>query len=89
MKDLEGDLLKYETAEEFLADIRKELRGKNKETVKIAELKRLEQGGKIIGEFVQESRRAARESRYERRPLVKKFKRYMNGIICQRPIESE
>ena len=52
MKDLEGNLLEYETAEEFLADIRKKLRGKNKETVKIAELKRLEQGGKIIGELL-------------------------------------
>ena len=43
LKDLEGDLLEYEIAGEFLADIRKELRGKNKETVKIAELKSKEE----------------------------------------------
>jgi len=34
--------LEYETVEEFLADIRKEFRGGDKESVKIAELKRLE-----------------------------------------------
>jgi len=28
-------------------------------------------------------------SGYEERPLVKEFKREMNGIICQRLIESE
>jgi len=37
--------LEYETVREFLADIRKEFGGENEESVKVAELKRLEQGG--------------------------------------------
>ena len=38
------------------------------------ELKRLEQEKRIIEEFVQEFRRAVRESRYKEKPLVKEFK---------------
>jgi len=43
LEDLEGGSLEYETVGEFLADIKKELEGGDKEIVKIAELKRLEQ----------------------------------------------
>ena len=42
LEDLEGGLLEYKTIEEFLADLRKEFGEGNKETVNIAELKRLE-----------------------------------------------
>ena len=81
LEDLEKELLKYETAGEFLADIRKEFEGGDKETVKVVELKRIEQEGKTIEEFVQEFRRAARESGYKRRPLMKEFKRGINTTI--------
>jgi len=40
-------------------------------------------------EFVQEFKRAARGSRYERRPLVEEFKRGMNGAIKRKLIEVE
>ena len=43
----------------------------------------------MIKEFVQEFRRAVRENGYEGRPLVEKFKRGMNRIIHQRPMEPE
>ena len=52
LKDLEGGLLEYKIAEEFLADIRKEFEEGDKESVKVAELKRLEQGSKTIEEFM-------------------------------------
>jgi len=42
LKDLEEGLLEYKTVGEFLADIKKEFRGGDKEIVKVAELKRLE-----------------------------------------------
>ena len=38
--------------EEFLAEIRKVFGGGDKESVKVAELRRLEQGGKTMEEFV-------------------------------------
>ena len=39
--------------------------------MKVAELKKVEQESRIIEEFVQEFRRAARESEYKERPLMK------------------
>jgi len=79
LENLEGGLLEYETIGEFLADIKKEFGGGDKEIgdkeiVKIVELKRLEQGGETIEEFVQEFRKAAGENRYEGRLLVEDFK---------------
>jgi len=52
LEDLEGGLLEYETAGEFLADIKKEFGRRDKEIVKVTELKRLEQGGKTMEKFV-------------------------------------
>jgi len=49
--------------------------------IKVAELKRLEQGEKTMEEFVQEFRKVARESSYKRRPLIREFKRGMNRTI--------
>ena len=88
LEDLEGGLLKYETTGEFLADIRKGF-GEGEKLIKVAELKRLEQGGKMIEEFVQEFKRTVRESRYERKLLVEEFKTGINSTICQRLMKSE
>ena len=82
MEDLEGRLLEYETAGEFLVDIKKEFGGGDEETVKIAKLKKIEQEGRMIEEFIQEFQKAARGSGYEGRPLVEEFKREINGTIC-------
>ena len=54
LENLERKLLEYETVGEFLAEIRKEFRGGEEKSVKVTELRRLEQEGKIIKEFVQE-----------------------------------
>ena len=82
LEDLEGGLLEYEMVGEFLANIRKEFRGGDEESVKIAELKKLEQGRKTMEEFVQEFRRVVRGSGYKGRLLVEKFKRGINSMIC-------
>jgi len=89
LEDLEWELLEYEIVGKFLADIRKEFRGGDKKLVKVAELKKLEQRGKMIEEFVQKFRRVVRGSRYEERPLVEEFKRGINTMICQRLMKSE
>ena len=82
LEDLEGGLLEYEMVGEFLADIKKEFGREDEELVKVAELKRLEQREKMIEEFVQEFRRAAKESGYKERLLVEEFKRGINATIC-------
>ena len=66
--------MEYETAGEFLMNIRKEFGGGDEKATKIVELRKIEQEEKTIEKFVQEFRRAVRESRYEERPLVEKFK---------------
>jgi len=57
--------------------------------MKAAELRKLEQGGRTMEEFIQEFKRAARSSGYEGRPLVEKFKRGMNGSIRRKLIEAK
>jgi len=56
---------------------------------KAAELRKIEQGGRTMEEFVQEFKRVARGSRYEGRPLVEEFKRGMNRGIRRKLIEAE
>lgn len=55
---------------------------------KIAELKKIEQENRTI-EAVQEFRRAARGSGYERRSLVEEFKWEMNEVIQWKLMETE
>ena len=89
MDELESGEVEYESVEEFLTCLKKEFGGGEKESVKAAELRKLEQGGKTMEEFVQEFKRAARGSGYKGRPLVEEFKREMNGGIRRKLMEVE
>ena len=57
--------------------------------MKVVELKKLEQGGKIIEEFMQEFQRAARGSGYKGKLLMEEFKRGMNKAIRRKLMEAE
>ena len=74
IEELEAGEMEYEMAEEFLTVLKKEFGGEEEEAVKAVELRKLKQGGKMMEEFVQEFKRAARGNRYEERPLVEEFK---------------
>ena len=87
IEKLEAGKVKYETAEEFLMNLKKNFGGGEEEAVKVAELRKLEQGGRTMEEFMQEFKWAARGSRYERRPLVEEFKQGINGGIRRKLIE--
>jgi len=89
MEELEAGEVEYETAEEFLTSLKKEFGGGEEESVKAAELRKLEQGGRTMEEFIQEFKRVARGSGYEGRPLVEEFKRGMNGGIKRKLMEVE
>jgi len=89
MEDLEGGEVEYELVEEFFTILRKEFGGEEEESVKAAELRKLEQGGKMMEEFVQEFKRAARGSGYEGQPLIEEFKRGMNGGIRRKLMEAK
>jgi len=89
IEKLEAGELEYKTVEEFLISLKKEFGGGEEESVKAAELKKLEQGGKTMEELIQKFKRAARGSGYKGRPLVKEFRREMNGGIRRKLMESE
>ena len=89
MEELESGELEYKSAEEFLTSLKKKFGGGEEESVKAAELRKLEQGGRMMEEFVQEFKRVARGSRYEGRPLVEEFKKEMNKAIRRKLMEVE
>ena len=62
---LEAGEVEYESVGEFLAEIKKEFDGGDEESVKVVELKRMEQGGQSMEEYVQDFKRVARSSGYE------------------------
>jgi len=73
--------LEYDIIREFFIELKKEFGEEKEKTVKAAELRRIEQEEKMMEEFIQKLRKAARESRYEIRFLIKKFKQNMNRIV--------
>ena len=89
MEELESGEVEYESVEEFLTSLKKEFGGGEEESIKAAELRKLEQGEKTMEEFIQEFKWAARRSGYEGRPLIEEFKRGMNRGIWRKLMESE
>ena len=75
IEELESGKIEYEITED--------------EAVKAAELRKIEQGGKTMEEFMQEFKRAARGSGYKGRLLMEKFKRGMNRRIRRKLMEVE
>jgi len=65
IEELEVGEIEYKIVEEFLMSLKKEFGREEEESVKAVELRKLEQGGRTMKEFVQEFKRAARESGYE------------------------
>ena len=57
--------------------------------MKVAELKKIEQGGRMMEEFVQDFKRVARGSGYEGCPLIEEFKQGMNRSIRRKLMEVE
>ena len=70
--------MQFKLVTDFIAKLKRKFGGGNNGSAKVTKLKRVEQGGKTIEEFVQKFRRIVRESRYKRRALVEEFKRRMN-----------
>ena len=89
LEDLEVGEIEYKSAGEFLTGLKKKFGGEDKKMVKVAKLKRLEQGERTMEKFVQEFRRVARESGYERRSQVEEFKREMSEAIRRKLMEAE
>jgi len=89
IEELESGEVEYESVENFLTSLKREFGRKEEEAVKAAELRKLEQGGRTIEEFMQEFKKAARGSGYERRPLIEEFKRKINRGIRRKLMKAE
>ena len=89
LEESETGEIKFENVGELLAEIRRKFGGGDEESVKVAELKRIEQGGRTMEEFVQDFKRTARGSGYEGCPLIEEFKWCMNGNIRRKLMEAE
>jgi len=89
MEELEAREVEYESVEEFLTSLRKEFGGGEEESVKVVELRKLEQRRRTMEEFVQEFKRAVRGSGYEGQLLMEEFKRGMNRGIRRKLMELE
>jgi len=61
MEELEAGEVEYETVEEFLMGLRKEFGRGEEESVKVAELRKLEQGGKTMEELFKNLRERQEE----------------------------
>ena len=53
LEDLEVEEVEFESVGEFLLELKKKFGGEDEESVKVAELKRIEQGEKTMEEFMQ------------------------------------
>ena len=89
MKELKAGEFEYKTAEEFLMSLKKKFGGEEEELVKVAELRKLEQGERMLEEFVQEFKRVVRRSEYKGRLLIEEFKRGINRMIRKKLMEAE
>jgi len=78
-----------ESVEQLFAKIRDDFRETSEEEKKIEQLRTIEQGGRTCDEYVQEFKKIARGSSYERRPLIEEFKRELNGAIRRKLEEAE
>ena len=87
LEDLELRKVEFELAGKFLLELKKKFGREDKELIKVAELKNVEQEERTMEEFVQEFRRVVRGSRYQERELVEEFKRGMNEVIRRKLIE--
>ena len=78
-----------ELAEQLFTKMRNNFGETLEEERKIEQLRIIKQRGKTCNKYVQEFKKVARGSSYEGRPLIKEFKRGLNGSIRRKLAEAE
>ena len=78
-----------ESTEQLFTKIRDNFGETLEEERKIEQLRTIEQGGRTCNEYMQEFKKVARGSGYERRPLIEEFKRGLNRSIRRKLVEAE
>jgi len=78
-----------EMTEGLFTKIRNEFRETSEEKRKTEQVRTIEQGEKTCDEYMQEFKKVTRRSNYERRPLIKEFKRELNRAIRRKLARAE
>ena len=89
MDELAKGELEVETVEQLFTKIRNDFGETSEKERKIEQLRTIKQGGRTCDEYVQEFKKIARGSGYERRPLIEEFKRELNGAIQRKLAKAE
>ena len=89
LDELSKEELEVETVEELFSKIRNKFGKTVEEERKIEQLRTIKQGGRICNEYVQEFKKIARESGYERWPLIEEFKRGLSGVLRRKLAKAE
>jgi len=78
-----------ESVEQLFTKIRNNFGETSEKERKTEQLRTIEQGGRTCDKYVQEFKKVARGSSYERRPLIKEFKQGLNRAIRRKLAEAE
>ena len=89
MDELAKKESEMDTVEKLFTKIRNDFGETSEEKRKVEQLRTMEQGGRTCNEYVQEFKKVARRSSYKERPLIKEFKRGLNGAIRRKLAEAE
>jgi len=81
--------LEMKSTEQLFTKIRNDFGETLEEERKIEQLRTIEQEGRTCDKYMQEFKKVARRSDYERRPLIKEFKRGLNRSIRRKLAEAE
>ena len=76
-------------AEQLFTKIKNNFGETSEEERKIEQLRTIKQGGRTCNEYIQEFKKVARGSGYEKRPLIKEFKRGLNRSIRRKLAEAK
>jgi len=89
MDELAKGESEVETVEQLFSKIRNDFGETLEKERKIEQLRTIEQEGKMYDKYVQEFKKVTRRSSYKGRPLIKEFKRGLNGAIRKKLAEAE
>ena len=89
LDELAKEESEVESAEQLFTKIRNDFGETSEEERKIEQLRTIKQGGRTCDKYVQEFKKVARGSGYERRSLIEEFKRGLSGAIKRKLIKAE
>ena len=89
LDELSKGELEIEMAKKLFGKISNEFGEMAEEERKIEQLRTIEQGRRTYDKYIQEFKKIARGSSYERQPLIEEFKRGLSRVLRRKLAEAE